>query len=116
MQLSRKHLEWIKAGELMKFYKCKEWKKIRQQAIERDNHECQHCRKNGKVTTRSTITRHGKPMKMDVNHIKPVKEYPHLALTLDNLEYLCVDCHNIADGKDKMIHGGQPKFVNEERW
>lgn len=55
-------------------------------------------------------------MKMDVNHIKPIKDYPHLALTLDNLEYLCVVCHNIADGKDKMIHGNIPKFVNEERW
>lgn len=46
--ITQKHISWIQSGELMKFYKCKEWKHLRQQAIERDNHECQHCKKKGK--------------------------------------------------------------------
>lgn len=116
MNMQSKHYEWIRTGQLMKFYKCKEWQALRQLAIERAFHECEHCKNKGKVTTRNTLTRHGKKMKMDVNHKKPVKEFPHLALTLDNLEYLCVICHNIADEKDEKIRGGKPKFVNEERW
>ena len=107
----------IAEDNLMKFYKSREWMALRKKAIERDNYECQHCKKKGKITTRNTPNNKGKPMKMDVNHIKPIREYPHLALVLDNLEYLCVYCHNIADGKDEMIrYKGKPKFVNEERW
>ncbi|KAA0547685.1 HNH endonuclease [Bacillus sp. BGMRC 2118] len=100
----------------MKFYKSKEWKILRIKAIERDNGECQHCRLKGKVTTRHTINDRCKPTKMDVNHIKPVREYPHLALTLENLEYLCIDCHNIADGKRDMLSKGKPKQWEDERW
>ncbi|GIN86965.1 HNH endonuclease [Heyndrickxia sporothermodurans] len=108
--------ELIRLDKLIPFYKCKEWRQLRLKAMERDNYECKHCKRNGVVTTRKTINKYGKPTKMDVNHIKPVRTHPHLALDLDNLEYLCVDCHNKADGKDKMINKHKPKFVNEERW
>ena len=30
---------------------------------------------------------------VDVHHIKPLKEYPELALDPDNLEALCKRCH-----------------------
>ena len=29
----------------------------------------------------------------DVHHVKPVREFPELALALDNLEALCKRCH-----------------------
>lgn len=109
-------IQLIKEDKLMKFYKSKEWKALRLIAIRRAKNECEHCKQKGKVTTRDTLDKRGRKMKMDVNHIKPVKTHPHLALDLDNLEYLCVRCHNIADGKDKMIGNSKPKFVNEERW
>ena len=109
-------IKFIQSGELMKFYKSKEWRALREIAMRRDNYECQHCRKKGLVTTKETLKRMGKRAKMDVNHKLPVKTHPHLALELANLEYLCIDCHNIADGKDKMIRQHQPKFMNEERW
>ncbi|KYG90004.1 HNH endonuclease [[Bacillus] sp. KCTC 13219] len=111
-------VQYIADGELMKFYKSREWRALRKKAIERDNAECQHCKELGRVTTRNTINERGKRTKMDVNHIKPVKTHPHLALTLGNLEYLCVDCHNKADGKDEMIkqYGQKNKFTNDERW
>lgn len=99
----------------MKFYKSKEWRTIREQAIRIDNYECRHCRRKGKVTTRNTTNERGKKTKMDVNHIKSLKTHPHLALEIDNLEYLCVDCHNIADGKDKYIKK-EKKFFSPERW
>lgn len=109
-------IQLIKEDKLMKFYKSKEWRALRLKAIERAKHECEHCKQKGKVTTRDALDKRGRKMKMDVNHIKPVKTHPHLALDLSNLEYLCVRCHNIADGKDKMIRSSEPKFVNEERW
>ncbi|MGQ8823670.1 HNH endonuclease [Bacillus sp. NA_146.1] len=109
-------IQLIKEDRLMKFYKSKEWKALRLIAIRRAKNECEHCKQKGKVTTRDTVDERGRKMKMDVNHIKPVKTHPHLALDLNNLEYLCVRCHNIADGKDKMINNSKPKFVNEERW
>jgi 5-methylcytosine-specific restriction enzyme A len=109
-------IKLIREDNLMKFYKSKEWRKLRLKAIQRDRFECQHCKRKGKVTTRQTINKYGKPTKMEVNHIKPVRTHPHLALVLDNLEYLCIDCHNIADGKDEMIMKAVPKFMNEERW
>jgi 5-methylcytosine-specific restriction enzyme A len=108
-------IKLIREDNLMKFYKSKEWRKLRLKAIQRDKFECQHCKSKGKVTTRQTINKYGKPTKMEVNHIKPVRTHPHLALVLDNLEYLCIDCHNIADGKDELIKT-VPKFINEERW
>ncbi|EKS8373185.1 HNH endonuclease [Bacillus thuringiensis] len=113
-------IQFIKKDMLMKFYKSNEWRTLRLKVIQRAKYECEHCKQKGKVTTRDTLDKRGRKMKMDVNHIKPVKTHPHLALGLDNLEYLCVRCHNIADGKDKMISNSnsnsKPKFMNEERW
>jgi 5-methylcytosine-specific restriction endonuclease McrA len=114
--MNEKLLNYILTGQLMKFYKSKEWKQLRLEAMKRANYECGHCKRMGKVTTRNTINKYGRKTKMDVNHIKPVRLYPHLALDLDNLEYLCVDCHNKADGKDQMLKKHEPKFMNEERW
>lgn len=31
---------------------------------------------------------------MNVDHIKPRKLYPHLALDVDNLQILCSDCNH----------------------
>lgn len=106
----------IETDNLMKFYKSKEWRQLRLKAMKVDNYECRHCRERGKVTTRNTINKYGRPTKMEVNHIKPVKQFPHLALTLNNLEYLCIDCHNIADGKDKHLIKKEKAFYSPERW
>ncbi|AOM13819.1 HNH endonuclease [Bacillus thuringiensis] len=109
-------IQLIKEGKLMKFYKSKGWRGLRLKVIVRAKNECEHCKQKGTVTTRATLDKRGRKTKMDVNHIKPVKTHPHLALDLDNLEYLCVRCHNIADGKDKMIRNRKPTFFSEERW
>lgn len=111
-----KVLEHIRNDTMIKFYQSKPWRKIRMVAIKRANYECEHCRKKGKLTTANTINKYGRKTKMDVNHIKPVKTHPHLALELDNLEYLCVNCHNIADGKDKYIKNEHKRFQSPERW
>jgi 5-methylcytosine-specific restriction enzyme A len=92
----------IKENNLMKFYKGKDWMKLRQEALERDHYECQVCKSKGKYRAAECV-----------HHMKEVKQHPELALTLNNLQSLCNQCHN--DVHDRLdIH--KPKFVNEERW
>lgn len=110
-------IEHIQNDTMIKFYQSKAWRTLRLEAMKRANYECEHCKKQGNLTTKETINRYGRKTKMEVNHKKPVKTHPHLALTLDNLEYLCIDCHNIADGKDQMINRNKKKrFMSPERW
>lgn len=73
-----------------KFYKSVEWRGkqgIRNKALERDNYECVKCKEQGKVTTREDEV-------LEVDHIYELKDYPKLALWLDNLQTLCRPCHN----------------------
>lgn len=90
-----------------KFYNSKAWKKLRLEALDRDNNECQVCKRQGKF-------QHGQ----NVHHIKEIEFYPKLALELDNLEAICINCHNIAHGRN--IHklrpqSDKPKW-DDEKW
>ncbi|WP_284037451.1 HNH endonuclease [Neobacillus sp. 114] len=81
----------------MRFYKSAGWQAIRQQALVRDNYECQECKRQGKV-----YTDHHDPDKrkrLDVDHIKEIEHHPELALELDNLQVLCVWHHNEKHGR-----------------
>lgn len=61
------------------------WKPIKQQALDRDNHTCQYC----------GITANELGQEPDVHHIKPIREFdkPADAHTLDNVICLCRGCH-----------------------
>lgn len=77
------------------FYSTGAWKRIRRRALDRDHGYCVWCRRAG----RKTIDRSGRPVPVRatmVHHIKPRREYPELALTLDNLVSLCDACHDEA--------------------
>lgn len=87
------------------FYWTGAWKRARQAALDRDHGLCVWCRRAG----RYRIDRHGRrwPVKADmVHHIKPKKDYPELALELDNLVSLCDGCHDKAHPEKHM---GQKK-------
>jgi 5-methylcytosine-specific restriction enzyme A len=104
--MNDKLLGFIQSGQLMKFYKSREWLALRQIALQRDHFECQRCKANGKYHKAECV-----------HHKKEVKPYPHLALSLSNLMCLCNACHNAVH--DRMaIHLQEQgkKFVNEERW
>lgn len=83
------------------FYLTKEWRKKRQEILDRDNHECQECKRQGKVTTRHDMV-------LEVDHIKELNEYPELAMDNDNLQTLCKKHHNIK-------HGRYYKFRNKPK-
>lgn len=100
----------IAEGNKVKFYKDTYWRNyLAPKILQRDNYECQECKKEGKLT----IKQHKK--KLDIHHIKELEEYPELAYVESNLETVCVHHHNILD--EKNIHGTpRKKFINEERW
>ena len=96
----------IKQDKLVKFYQSRSWRSLRLEALTRDNNECQTCKRYGKVGEAQ-----------NVHHIKTVKEFPMLALSLSNLESICIKCHNNEhDRLNKYIRKKKPKFVNVERW
>lgn len=65
------------------FYHSAEWKALRQEALERDFHLCQECKKRGIITPANTV-----------HHIKPLRIDDARALQLSNLETVCGACHN----------------------
>ncbi|WP_088033519.1 HNH endonuclease [Evansella clarkii] len=159
MQL-QKILQLIKEDKLVKFYQSNEWRALRQHALERDNQECQECRRRGRVSSThgraheaarnntsmsaaqysahtatpgalspyhssgdtplaTGITNKKKRFRKNVLHVhhkKEVKKFPELALVLDNVETLCVNCHNEEHDRLAEVNNRKPRFENEERW
>lgn len=87
------------------FYKSKQWRMVRLRVLKRDNYECVNCRKEGKVT----LNRFDKHKTLDVDHIKELETHPELRYDLDNLQTLCIWCHN-------KKHNRYQKKINKKRW
>ena len=87
------YIQWIIEGRVDKFYKSRLWTNCRKKALERDHYECQ-----------------------TVHHIKEIRDYPHLALELDNLMSLCRACHERIHDRELIKRETKRKFINEERW
>lgn len=98
-------IQMIKADNLMKFYKSRDWLSLRQEALIRDNYECQICKENGKYKKAE-----------NVHHVNEVKKFPELAMSLNNLQCLCIKCHNDVHDRLDDSCKPKPKFMNEERW
>ena len=107
-------LEYKTDEQKKSFYNSKAWKKLRQDALERDNYECQHCKEAGGVTVDS-IKQEGKKKEivLNVDHKYPIEHYPKLALVLDNLQTLCVYHHNVKEGR--VFKRKKPKW-DDEKW
>lgn len=97
------------------FYRSAKWQKVRKEIIRRDHAECQHCAAKGLVTTKKQLEKRGRYPKLDVNHILPIKTHPHLAYAHHNLELLCVDCHNKADGKKWYVASERAKNAQKKK-
>ncbi|AFC28384.1 electron transporter [Paenibacillus mucilaginosus 3016] len=69
--------------KLVSFYKSSSWLSTRQAVLSRDNHLCQHCLQEQRLT----------PAVM-VHHIQEVRKDWEVRLDLDNLISLCDACHN----------------------
>lgn len=69
-----------------RFYLSLEWKSLRYLVLKNCGGRCMCCG-----------NRPGDGIVLHVDHIKPRKTHPHLALALDNLQVLCSDC-NVGKG------------------
>ena len=88
------------------FYHRKEWKRIREMALQRDGGMCRDCMDRMQLETgyrprRATM----------VHHIIPRSERPDLELDLDNLRSLCAECHE----KNHPEKRNKPKRKTEEK-
>lgn len=93
----------IKANNIKTFYNSTPWKHARLKALERDNNECQKCKSRGLYNEAECV-----------HHKKHVKQYPQLALELDNLISLCNECHNQEHPEKLRVKPRTP--INTERW
>jgi len=60
-------------------YRTPQWKALRFMARRRDGFACVQCGKKGRL---------------EVDHVKPIRTHPELALELTNLQCLCIGCHS----------------------
>ncbi|WP_411736085.1 HNH endonuclease [Paenibacillus sp. M2] len=100
-----------------KFYDSGDWKRLRAEVKQRDNYECQMCKRNGLVsidTNEYSESARRKKIQLVVHHIKELEDHPDLALDIDNLETVCVDCHNREH--DRVFERNVNKWEGDERW
>lgn len=74
------------------------WKALRMQALDRDGWACVEC---------------GTPMRLEIDHIEPVKTRPDLSYSLGNLQTLCGSCHA---RKTRIEVGHAPLSKDRQDW
>lgn len=72
-----------------KFYKSKEWSRVRQVVIARDHALCKDCLDKNTITPYNTV-----------HHIVPIKEEWSKRLDINNLVCLCESCHQKRHKRD----------------
>ncbi|WP_426453829.1 HNH endonuclease [Paenibacillus sp. S-38] len=82
-QTVRQYDKQARDPKLVSFYKSWAWLSTRRAVLVRDNHLCQHCLKEQRLTSA-----------VMVHHIQEVREAWDMRLKLDNLISLCDACHN----------------------
>ena len=75
------------------FLRSYEWRKVRYIALQKNGRRCQCC--GSSPETGATL---------NVDHIKPRKYYPDLALDVDNLQVLCGECNHGKGNWDMTDH------------
>lgn len=83
------------------FYQTPAWRRIRTMALQRDNYLCQ-LRLSKKCTRIAT----------EVHHIKPLEDFPELALDLDNLTSCCWWCHEETKRRRSERHEPPVRIIH----
>ncbi|WP_233347316.1 HNH endonuclease [Ponticaulis koreensis] len=74
------------------------WKALRVQALQRDGWKCVCC---------------AEKIGLEIDHIKPVRDRPDLAWSLENLQTLCGQCHA---KKTRIETGYKPLSPKRQQW
>jgi len=80
-------------------YNSTSYKKWRLSIYRRDKYQCQLCGRLGAI---------------NAHHIKRKIDFPELTYRLDNGITLCVQCHNVITGKEKMVQSLFTKIVKRK--
>ena len=108
----------MKKDSVIKIYKTVQWKRVRNEQMEKDRYECQRCKHCGKYRNLKGIKKYKKAVL--VHHEFRVRKYPQYAFSefvngKRNLYSLCQNCHEIEHESERgMIK--QKQELNEERW
>lgn len=118
--------ELINKDELWRFYKSKEWIKLKESVLKENQYECAECKKHGKITRYDVDNEGNKTLLSTVHHVQFVKKHPELALSktyfyegkeYKNLIPVCKACHNkLHPEKRCRSKSKEDVFVNEEKW
>jgi len=96
MGLNRKRSEYARHSK--KVTRGSRWKALRLQALDRDEWSCVQC---------------GTHIKLEIDHILPVRDRPDLSYTLANLQTLCGSCHT---KKTRIEVGHKPLSPQRQQW
>ena len=123
--------EWIrdliKTNELWKFYKTKEWIRLKTSILKAAHYECAECKKQGIITRYDQGKDGERKLISTVHHVCHVRQHPDLALSktytnyetgeeLPNLIPVCKSCHNKLHPEKLKRQIPPDRFINEERW
>lgn len=117
----------IEAGELWKFYKTKEWRRLKESVLKAAHYECAECRSRGIITRYDTGEDGTRRRLSTVHHVMHVRDHPELAMSRTyrgpdgkihaNLIPVCKSCHNrLHPEKREKRKTEIEKFTNAERW
>lgn len=117
--------ELISKDELWRFYKSKEWIRLKNEVLKDNHYECAECKKHGVITRYDIDADGNKKLLSTVHHVCHVRYHPELALDRYYKDYetgqmevnlipVCKSCHNKLH--PEKVKNRKEKFVNEERW
>jgi 5-methylcytosine-specific restriction protein A len=86
------------------FYHSASWLNKRAEILERDNYECQRCKRKGRYHKAECV-----------HHKQHLDKRPDLALTDSNLTSLCYSCHD-SEHPEKLKKNNPKPFISEEKW
>lgn len=90
------------------FYRSWDWRTVRMAALIKHGQRCQCC---GATPDATDMT--GKPVRLCVDHIKPLSKFWHLRLDPSNLQILCDECNQ---GKGNWDQTDFRKPVAPDEW
>jgi hypothetical protein len=91
------------------FYKSWDWRTLRMKIIKRHGKRCQCC-----GATPSDMDSAGNPVRIVVDHIKPLSKYWQLRLVPSNLQILCDECNQGKGAWDETDHRSPDEAMTAE--
>ncbi len=93
------------------FYASWEWRTLRLEVLKTFGHRCQAC---GAAAGDMTVG--GSPVRIVVDHIKPISRFWHLRLDRSNLQVLCDECNMGKGAWDQTDYRPEGAVLWGDKW